>query len=121
MSDSDSLPKFVCWTCWTQVENFYNFHQRVHEAQANYLSDLSKYEQENNIVGVIDINTVNETQFDPAIKIEYDTSPRIFLCEESKQIEDEPPEQSEDEKIKMDSDEEIESRKQYCQIFLLTK
>lgn len=103
----------MCWSCWTQVENFYNFHQRVHEAQANYLSDLFKCEQDNNFVDVLDINTVNEAHYDSTIKIEYDTSPKMFLYEETEQIADEISDQSEDEKFKMNSDEEHES----CKIF----
>lgn len=106
MSESDPLPKFVCWTCWNKIENFHNFHEYVHEAQANFLNDLIKYEEENHFIDVSEpvhldttvtnvepvdnFNTSNEPNND-LIKTEYDASytedsPTMFLDEASEQI-----------------------------------
>lgn len=82
---SDPLPNHVCIDCWTKLEQFHEFHQSVHTAQANYLSRIVKNEQENGNNDVLDALHLNidDESIDPianvclveeenAIKIEYD-------------------------------------------------
>lgn len=100
MNESDLLPKQVCIECWTRIDNFHEFHAQVLDAQANYLDDLIKYEQENNFVDLqkpIDVDETvsiepvdtlfceNELQNDSIIKTEFNgckpTSSNLFLDE----------------------------------------
>lgn len=103
MIESDPLPNYVCMECWKKVESFDEFHTSVQTAQARYLSDLVKYEQEtNHFVDVlepvhlnidtsnvepIDVFANDELNEDSLIKDEYETCKSIFIDESSGQIE----------------------------------
>lgn len=99
MNESDPLPKLVCLDCWRQIDNFHEFHEKVHAAQDSYLKELIKREQENNFVGIVepihvsvDTTTVPDDLHDELInevpiKIEYDAckttshSPPLIACD----------------------------------------
>lgn len=59
MSETDLLPKQICVDCWTKIENFHNFREKVHAAQALYLEELVKYEQESHFVEVMEPVHIN--------------------------------------------------------------
>lgn len=66
VSELDPLPKHICLECWTKVDQFHEFHERIHAAQANYLNQLAKYERENNFIAVSE--PVNLNSDPPAIE-----------------------------------------------------
>lgn len=87
MSDTDPLPKIVCLECWTKIADFHEFYQKIHTAQANYLSELVKSEQENHFIDVSvphiecseiesidELYSLNGGQNESTIKIEYDNT-----------------------------------------------
>lgn len=99
VSELDPLPKHICPECWTKIEEFHEFHQRVHASQTNYLNELVKYEEENNFIDVLEPANLNldspatepidelislsPTQSKPTIKLEYETDNNAFpsICQ----------------------------------------
>ncbi|XP_031622031.1 zinc finger protein 888-like [Contarinia nasturtii] len=46
---TDALPKWICCNCWDKIEEFHRFHRFVRNAQEDYLKQIVKYEEENDI------------------------------------------------------------------------
>lgn len=111
VSELDPLPKHICSECWTKIEDFHEFHEKIHAAQTNYLDRLVKYERENNFIDVLEPVNLNldqpatettdefismsPTQNDDTIKLEYETGKSEFAshftCEETERTPDSEP------------------------------
>lgn len=115
VSELDPLPKHICSECWTKIDDFHEFHEKIHAAQTNYLDRLVKYERENNFIDVLEPVNLNldlpatETsdelismspiQNADTLKLEYETGKSefssVFTCEETEKTpESEPFEQN---------------------------
>lgn len=95
VSETDPLPKHVCLDCWKLCDNFHEFHERVHVAQAEYLKKLIKSERENHFIEIPTVHlnadaTLVSEQFDglhetnglahePTIKLEYEVCKNVPL------------------------------------------
>lgn len=102
----DPLPKHICLECWTMVDQFHEFHERIHAAQANYLNQLAKYERENNFIAVsepvnlnsdppaiepIDDDFIAMQNVEDSIKIEYEsgkTDATVFTYDDVEKMPD---------------------------------
>lgn len=110
VSETDPLPKHVCLDCWQLCDNFHEFHERVHVAQANYLKKLIKFERDNHFIEIPTVllnadSTLVTEQIDgfheanglaqePIIKLEYEPcknaplSPPLISIEVSEHMND---------------------------------
>lgn len=126
----DPLPKYLCLDCWTVVDRFHVFHEKVQRAQAKYLSDAVKVEQENHFIDTLEpihfeavapattdpigsINLIDEEENRTKVKIEYDMSKNetepVFIVEDSVNIGVENGESIEDDHIDIRSSEPTEN------------